>query len=209
MAQAYTKTTWTQNTLPAMTAGVMNGWESGIYLASAPLVTSLPASPVDGQECNYVADSANGVVWHLVYRASDSKWVYTGGPELVGESSLNEGAVTSTAYVNLNATLVLPLNGDYMIEAYAQEQAGDTLQATGYISPKIGAAAAADIDAIVHRNDGSGNNAFLSQSMKRRKTGITAGTTIRLQARVTAGNYYPTANGANPIGIRATPVRVS
>jgi hypothetical protein len=36
------------------------------------LVTALPATPVDGQECHFVADATNGVVWHMKYRAADT-----------------------------------------------------------------------------------------------------------------------------------------
>src|SRR4029077_6354783 len=48
-----------------------------------PLVTSLPGSPVDGQECYYQADATAGIVWHLRYRAAATgpyKWEYLGGP---------------------------------------------------------------------------------------------------------------------------------
>ena len=55
---------------------------------SLALVTSLPATPTDGQEVYYLADAANGVIWHLRYRAAATgafKWEFVGGPPLSHE----------------------------------------------------------------------------------------------------------------------------
>src|SRR4051812_46438194 len=47
-----------------------------------PVLTALPASPVDGQEIYFQADAGPpAVVWHLRRRAS--KWEYVGGPPIV------------------------------------------------------------------------------------------------------------------------------
>jgi hypothetical protein len=50
-----------------------------------PYVTSLPASPSDGQEVFYAADATNNVIWNLRYRsgsASTYKWEFVGGDPL-------------------------------------------------------------------------------------------------------------------------------
>lgn len=86
---------------------------------TATYVTSLPGSPVDGQEVHYAADPTNGVIWHLRYRAGAAgsyKWEYLGGPPLV---TANGTAVstTGTSFVE-GDTLVrvtAPLAGDYIV----------------------------------------------------------------------------------------------
>ena len=83
------------------------------------LVTSLPGSPVDGQEVYYVADSAAGVIWHLRYRAAApgaSKWEFVGGPSLHDYSNTTAGPWPGSTY-NLLATpiLVAPLSGEYRV----------------------------------------------------------------------------------------------
>src|SRR5213080_1814710 len=118
MAQAYTKTTWVPNAPPGVSADRLNNIETGIFLASAPLVTVLPSTPVDGQECNYLADATNGVVWHLVYRSATGKWHYTGGPELYGYI-FTEESTTSGAFIDLTTpgpSLTAPLAGTYDLE---------------------------------------------------------------------------------------------
>lgn len=118
MAQAYAKTGWVEEITPTSAAN-LNNMEGGIYLASAPIVTSLPASPVDGQECNYLADATNGNVWHLVYRATSGKWHMTGGAPLYAEVANGGNGIPSTSYGDLGTSgpsLVAPLAGDYLVE---------------------------------------------------------------------------------------------
>lgn len=189
--------------------------DSGITPAAPttgiPLVTALPSNPTDGQECYYLADSANGILWHLRYRAASTsayKWEVIGGATpLNGEVTINEGTVVSTTYTNLNSSITLPLAGDYDVEVFSQSMGVDTAQAEGYISYKIGATAASDLDAAVRRAE-STNNGWVSASFRRRKTGIAANTVLQMQARTTSGNFYPNANGGLPHGLRAWPVRV-
>jgi hypothetical protein len=50
-----------------------------------PIVTTLPVSAVDGQQVVWNPDyaamgSLNAAYWHMVYRTSDSRWHYVGGP---------------------------------------------------------------------------------------------------------------------------------
>lgn len=93
-------------------------------------VTALPQSPSDGQECYYIADSTNGVIWHLKYNAAGAgsyKWWYVGGPPLFAAVDTDEALATGTAiWVNLatdGPTITLPLGGDFMwrghFDAYA------------------------------------------------------------------------------------------
>ena len=79
---------------------------------SAPLVTSLPGSPVDGQECYY---RTGETIWHLRYRAaavSAYKWECVGGQPLVATGT--GGSFSSTTPSTTNTpSLTVPLAGDY------------------------------------------------------------------------------------------------
>jgi hypothetical protein len=88
--------------------------------ADPPLVTSLPGSPVDGQECYYLADATNGVVWHLKYRAASAsthKWEFVGGSPWVGTVPGTQ-TTTSTTPVDLatvGPAFTAPIAGDYAV----------------------------------------------------------------------------------------------
>lgn len=76
------------------------------------LVTSLPANPVDGQEIYFLADSTNGIIWHLRYRVASSKWEYVGGPQTVrGRVNGSNGAVIQ----GVGFTCVRNSTGDYTV----------------------------------------------------------------------------------------------
>lgn len=149
MAQAYVKNAWTQGALPAVDAPVLNAWETGIYLASAPLVTSLPGSPVDGQEINYLADATNGVVWHFVYRSALGKWLFTGGPPLSAQNNTAD-SVNNSAYADLSLgpgpSITVPLPGDYIVSYGALAQSG--VSDGAWMAPAFGAVAASDNDQV-------------------------------------------------------------
>jgi hypothetical protein len=87
-----------------------------------PRVTALPTNPIDGQECYYVGDAANGVLWHFRYNAgsaSNYKW------ECVGGSPLSAYVATDQALAGnqwqdaptVGPSIVCPLAGDYLVAA--------------------------------------------------------------------------------------------
>lgn len=102
----------------------------------APTVTSLPASPVDGDEVVYVANATNGVSWRLRYRAASAssyKWEFVGGAELrsegVGGTTWGTWNNTNSLnHVNTNVSLTVPLAGDYAFngELISYNNAGDS-----------------------------------------------------------------------------------
>jgi hypothetical protein len=117
---------------------------------AAATVTALPSSPVNGQECYFLADATNGVVWHLKFRsasASGFKWEFVGGGSLYSEVLTAENTV-STSFVDLTTVgpqVTVPLAGDYDIEFSVIANhtiAGGVAQ----IAPKLGAAATASND---------------------------------------------------------------
>jgi hypothetical protein len=100
--------------------------EPGVSLsdwAKPSLVTSLPSTPYDGQEIYFVASAANGIIWHLRYRAAAVglyKWEYVGGPPLVDEVvNAAPEPTSSTTYTDLTTpgpVLTVPLAGEYDVE---------------------------------------------------------------------------------------------
>src|SRR5262245_45243545 len=83
--------------------------------------STLPASPADGQQYDYVADAANGVVWRLRYRSASTstfKWAFLGGADrtdVYGEAQPLGFPVANTWYGLTKSPIVtLPLAGDYI-----------------------------------------------------------------------------------------------
>lgn len=84
-------------------------------LTAGFVVTSLPGSPVNGQECNF-HDATNNVVWRLKYRsaaAGSYKWDVIGGPPLLAQANPAGQAAASGAHL----PLALPLAGDYLVDS--------------------------------------------------------------------------------------------
>ena len=78
---------------------------------------------MDGQECYFVADAANGMLWHLRYNAgvgvSAYKWELVGGSELETTITTTEtftGDGTYRDVETLGPDVVVPLAGDYAVE---------------------------------------------------------------------------------------------
>jgi hypothetical protein len=96
-----------------------------------PLVTSLPANPVDGREVYYVADAANGIIWHLRYRAANPsayKWEYIGGPPMETTASARfTTSSTAPVLVTGGPTITFPLSGiwDMTILTWAASNIGN------------------------------------------------------------------------------------
>jgi hypothetical protein len=93
-------------------------------------VTTLPASPVDGQEVYYQSTTAGtgggasnsmadaGAVWHLRYRAASSsayKWEFVGGGAVSAIQTAGLTTVTATTYATDAGAPVITLGlaGDY------------------------------------------------------------------------------------------------
>jgi hypothetical protein len=97
-----------------------NGLADSVAAAIPTYETSLPSSPVDGQEIYYAADATNGVIWHLRYRSASSssyKWEFVGGsPTRTFTNSTGNGNVnwTFSNVVQPN----IPLAGDYNFELF-------------------------------------------------------------------------------------------
>lgn len=155
--------------------------------AFAARVTSLPASPVDGQEVVYVADAANGVLWRLRYNAgavSVYKWEFVGGSPLfseVGSPGSGDEGTASTSYTTLTSSgpnVALPLAGDYDVEVMcAAYNTGANIGSA--MSYQIGATAAVEADAAISQSSSASTGVPYAVA-RRRKTGLAA---VTLSAR--------------------------
>jgi hypothetical protein len=82
-----------------------DGNKRGIYANAPRRVTSLPTSPVEGQEVYLVlslAPNSPDVVWHMRYNASLPKWEFVGGsPMTYRQEGENNGYVNFATGTNI------------------------------------------------------------------------------------------------------------
>jgi hypothetical protein len=95
-----------------------------VNVASAPTSTTLPTSPVDGQEVYYkiyVNGKLSGAtgLWHLRYDASTGYWNFLGGPSLKSVDATVYSSATTT-WTPTTAYVYLPLDGEYDVNFGSQ-----------------------------------------------------------------------------------------
>lgn len=122
-------------------------WGSKSNARDFGLVTELPTGTLNvGDRCIYQADSANGVLWSLVYDGVGSlPWKKIGGPPLYKFSN-EERRLTNVAYTSLPTDpleLTVPLKGDYDITIQGALTSLASNQ-TAWLSYAVGATAASD-----------------------------------------------------------------
>lgn len=158
-------------------------------------VTSLPSSPVDGQEIFYAADATNGVIWHLRYRSGSSssyKWEFIGGAMLKATDVATSQATTSSTYTDLTTagpSVTAPLAGDY--DVFAEALLGSTA-ATNFtltVALKIGSAATSDNDIIFKLALYANNQTWILPSRGTIRRTVAANDVLKLQ--------YKTNNSAS------------
>lgn len=154
---------------------------SGAFLAALAPSTLLPPNPADGQEINYLADSANGVVWRLKYRAGSAsayKWEFLGGPPLW--KVLGDEVLSATTGAWIDATTVpkvtVPLAGNYLARGLANWRLG-TGGCSGFLGLAAGATAPSFQQAV---NVATANNAG-TVPVEGVLTGLAAAGDIRLR----------------------------
>ena len=160
-----------------------------------PAVTSLPGSPVDGQEVYYRAGSGNTVqFWRLRYVAAISdayKWVMVGQGRLVHELDALE-STTSASWANLTTAgplVVCPLAGYYDLEFGSAILTPAAAGFYGMVAPVLGAGGTTtDTESIVVQTPAT---SALQVSAMKRRTGsplmpIAAGGEVRLKYRSNA-----------------------
>ena len=189
---------------PAPTAGqytvVVSAPGAAQYSAIAPVpkVTTLPASPVDGQEVHFqdATMAAQGAVWHLRYNISSAsayKWEFVGGGAMRNEIITGEASATA-GWVDLatvGPTITAPLAGDYEIQAGADSAWAASANAFHQIAVQRGAVTPVQNDVVVNYSDTTGAVfGGVRQAMGNRLfTGLAASTILRMK--------YNNAGGIN------------
>lgn len=187
MAQPYTRQTWIDDnaTYPA-SAARMTVIEQALEDAYPDFASTLPASPVDGQEAHLQVDATNGIVWTFRYRsgsASAYKWEFIGGAPAHAEVDTNQttGAAPYVDLATVGPSITIPRAGEYLLSygVAAWYSSGGPGLAHMYASPRIGAVAAANVDAVRASNQ----TAIAEQDnyARTRKKTIAVGDLVKLQ----------------------------
>jgi hypothetical protein len=165
-------------------------YPSAFVQINAPArVTTLPTSPVDGQECYYVADATNGVLWHLRYNAGSAsayKWEFVGGPRLfvAVPGSLPVVTATSPVFPAGGAQLTLPLSGDF----YLEFSGSGTVSSAVYWYMSVGVAGSSVTAAGFYAGGAAG--VFAHVQGQERVNGRTAGQVLQVMVNVGGGGSH-------------------
>jgi hypothetical protein len=176
------------------------------------LHTSLPTAPVNGHVIDYMADSANGIVWRFRYRASSPslyKWEYIGGSSLRATAA----DVTLAANTNWQASgqllrIVPPLAGEYEVSNFAGFGKGAGLGALSCnVGVSVGGAAPDTSNQFAFALPTASDQFLLFQGAKVwMVTVVTAGTYLEQQAKqniAAAGGLYYRSMLVKPIRVGA------
>jgi hypothetical protein len=178
-------------------------------VASGAIVSSLPASPADGQEAYYLADATNGIVWHLRYRTAAAgayKWEVVGGPPLVSQTVIGAQVnTTSGTPVALTGgpSLTVPLAGDYDIDMSAgmfSTGAGVTMYAQLFVAGAV----STQVGALTVSNPAANPPAqFITVGIVGRQAAVAAGAVLEFRYLVSSvsGNYKDRCLRARPIRV--------
>lgn len=116
--------------------------------------TSLPASPIDGQEFTLVDSlTAPTYLWRLRYNAGSAsayKWEFVGGTPLSAyvETSESTSSLTFTDLATVGPSVTAPRAGEYRIPFGATIRKAAVAGSGARVAPKLGAAATADLDGL-------------------------------------------------------------
>jgi hypothetical protein len=199
-----------------LSATAVKDLETRLYNASKPpLVSAIPASPSDADECYYqsAAMATLGLVWHFRYRASAGtyKWEFVGGSDWLDEVVTDE-SLSVTNYTDLTTVgpqITVPLAGEYEIFGAVNMYILVNNNVALTVAPKFGGAATAETDRIAQINCAATGGANAQGSINSswiRRTIASANTLVKLQYRVSSvgivGNFRERR-------LRIRPVRVA
>lgn len=179
---------------------------NGLSMLVPPLVTALPttgpgtnSAVADGQECVYV-DATNGVMWHLKYRAADSKWYFIGGAPVSKLQAADLTTITSTTFVTdaNSPSYVLPFAGDYDVTFSSGAADISVAGQQMWVTAATSIAGATDARSARQRDA-----QLVGLSRTIRLTSLAAGATLAMYARVTAntGRTFDRSMHIQPVRI--------
>jgi len=162
--------------------------------SSAPLVTSLPASPVDGQEC-ILCDSLSAPTyqWRLKYVAAkaSNKWVYIGGAAKLVTVAADETSASGTYgdLTTVGPSIALPVAGDYIVGIGFSATGAQSAVVSHQMSYAIGATGAVDADRVTAAT--TANSPFLTTGSRfALKAGLAAVTLTAKYAVAGASGHF-------------------
>jgi len=209
---AYTATNWVEG-VTTLGPTNMNKIETElVYLdtripvAALGYGTSLPGSPVDGQEYVLVDGTTPSYQWRFRYNAGSTsayKWEFVGGPAAIVDVLTDEGTA-STTYTNLATTgpqFTLPRAGDYRAE-FDAESYSSTSAVLNVVAVQVGAAATADGDGSVGYIASASNTFCHVRDIAIRGAAASAVVALRYRVSGGTGNFRKRE-------LRVTPIRVS
>ena len=179
---------------------------TGMRWGGTHYATTLPGSPVDGQE-TILVDSLTVATYQWRFRwnagsANTDKWEFIGGSPVITEVATAELLNANAVYVALataGPSFALPRAGVYTVEVGCfPKQAAN---AHYYMSYDIGGTGAVDADAM--EGDWANANNGTAGSYARIKTGLTAVTLTAKYKSLTGNTTF------SKRWMRVTPVRVS
>lgn len=193
--------------VPAAATSVTNAYISDRRVPAgrtSVITSSLPASPVDGQECFFLADSSTGAVWHLRYRSasgSSYKWEFVGGAPMTnvgtGTTGLALASYTMTDWTT-SARVTLPLAGDYILTGRV-----NALQTAGTDGQEIQLALGKPTPSAIVSGYAVAKNQAMQLTGMVRVTAQALGDIVRVYAAASGGTWTTRLEE-----IHVTPIRV-
>lgn len=198
-------------------------WAAAPAGAAAPArVTSLPGSPVDGQEVYYQSTAVyarsasmvtDAIIWHLRYSTVSGKWEFLGGGPLCDEVEASVAGVSANGWVDLAGSVgpqvTVPLVGDYIVRGVAVSSGAASANYYHQLAIKRGAnaVAAGDIISQDTRTAGSVFGGIIQHAGQARFLAVPAATALKMQY-----NNAGAANSATPTWggrrLEVVPIRV-
>ena len=193
------------------TSAAPAAWPGGPTPMATPLPnygTTLPASPINGQEAILVDSVTNpSYQWRFRYNASSTsayKWEFIGGTDLVATYAPSESFTAASAWTNwptIAPTITIPRAGDYIVSAWAtfQKSVADS-------NLLLGVGIGDWSSSLIQGNFSiAQTNGYQTVSIRNLLTGLAAGGVFRTKGyQVSAG----TLSGVNRT-LSLQPVRVS
>jgi len=164
-------------------------------------VTSLPASPEDGQVVYLRPDPSNnpGVLWSLCYDAAAGAWDWIGGTPLYFESAGGGASFNSSAFTDVSGhllTYTFPYGGTWRVTIGSRVDSGSTVSGQVEMAARVGATI---LVSLAWRGA-----EWQDGERTRTVSGIVASSTVRTQFATPTGEgrvFGPTRLAVRPVRI--------
>jgi hypothetical protein len=145
----------------------------------------------DGDEAYVEVDAANGIVWHLRYDLSSTKWRFLGGAPLAALVATDEAtAGSSGSFADLatpGPSVTVPLTGSYTLTFGANTYHTVSGGNFGMCSPGLAGVAGTDANAASAASGSAVAQYVSSRRANLLVTGLVATNVVKLQYRTPSG----------------------